>query len=150
MTSNSTILHDSQLKKALLQRGVDVSVVGLRDLKRYYALLKQSLSELSFSINEAGLICDALKDYKLEDNLDRVETILPQIHAAIQRNHLDQKWTVNSEILANKLKALSPCQTLALVDAAEQFWIRRQSSPNETIQEILLEVGLLHCCDFAL
>lgn len=150
MTSNSAILHDSQLKKALLQRGGDVSAIGLRDLKRYYALLKQSLSDLSFSIDEAGLICDALKDYNLEDNLERIETVLPQIHDAIQRNHLDRKWRVNSEILANKLKALSPCQTLALMDATEQFWVRRQSSPNEKIQEILLEVDLLHCCDFAL
>ncbi|MEA5505108.1 hypothetical protein VB735_18745 [Halotia wernerae UHCC 0503] len=150
MTSNSAILHDSQLKSALLQRGFDVSVIGFRDLKRYYALLKQSLSKLSFSIDEAGLICDALKDYNLENNLDRIETVLPQIHDAIQRNHLDHKWTINSEVLANKLKALSPCQTLALVDATEQFWVRQQSSPNEKIQEILLQVDLLHCCDFAL
>jgi OsmC subfamily peroxiredoxin len=90
------------------------------------------------------------KDYNLEDNGDRIETVLPQINDAIQRNQLDRKWTVNSERLVNKLKALSPCQTLALVDAIERFWILRQSNPSQTIQEILLEVDLIQCCDFAL
>jgi hypothetical protein len=83
-------------------------------------------------------------------NLERIETVLPQIDAAIQRNHLDQKWRINSEVLANKLKAMSPCQTLALVDASEQFWMKQRTNPNEKIQEILLQVDLLHCCDFAL
>ncbi|MBE9168574.1 hypothetical protein IQ238_13990 [Pleurocapsales cyanobacterium LEGE 06147] len=150
MNSNSSILHDSQLKGALLQRGDNASKIALRDLKRYYALLKRSLSELSFSIGEAALICDALKGYNLEDNLARIETVLPWIHEAIQRDSFDRKWKVNREVLANKLKALYPFQTLALVDAVEQFWVKQQSNPNQKIQEILLQVDLLHCCDFAL
>ncbi len=150
MESNTLISQDSKLKATLLQHGEDISTVGLRDLKRYYALLNYHLLETSWTENEAHLICEALKGYQLEDDPQQGRTIWQQVDTAVHRDHLDQKWTVNSETFHRKIQALNHLEAIALVDAVERYWVREQSHIQESLQTRLRRVDLVKCCDSAL
>jgi hypothetical protein len=150
MDSKTLISQDSKLKAALLQRGDNTSAVGLRDLKRYYALLNYHLLELSLTAGEARLICEALTDYRFEDDSEQARAIWQRVAAAIQLEQLNQKWSVNQEALIRKLQGLTHLQAVALVDAVERYWAREQTDPNEPLQTKLMRVDLIKCCDFAL
>jgi hypothetical protein len=144
-----TIPPDYEIEKLLLQRGDNPSIVGLRDLRRYYSLLNYHLLELNLTTDEANLICEALKKYHLEEDPERGRVIWKQINNAIQQEQLDRKWKVNSAFIG-KIKALTHFQSFALVDAVERYWVWEQSSPDESIQTKLSRVDLHNCCNSAL
>lgn len=150
MESKTLIFQDSKLKAALLQRGDEPGTVGLRDLKRYYALLNHHLLELSLTADEASLICEILKDYRFEDDPEQSRTIWKQVEAAIQPDRFDQKWSVNNEALIRKLQSLTHLQIVALIDAVERYKVREQTNPDESLETKLSRVDLIKCCDFAL
>jgi hypothetical protein len=150
------ISPDHEIEKLLLQRGDNPSIVGLRDLRRYYALLNHHLLELNLTTDEANLICEVLKDYRLEEDPERGRAIWKQINNAIPKDQLvgvptvgNHQWKVNSAFIG-KIKALTHFQSFALVDAVERYWIWEQSSPDEPIQTKLSRVDLHSCCNFAL
>jgi hypothetical protein len=144
-----TIPPDYEIEKLLLQRGDNPSIVGLRDLRRYYSLLNHYLLELNLTTDEANLICEALRDYHLEEDPERGRLIWKQINHAIQKEQLDRKWKVNSAF-TGKIEALTHFQSFALVDAVERYWIWEQSSPDEPMQTKLSRVDLHNCCNSAL
>ena len=144
-----TIPPDYEIEKLLLQRGDNPSIVGLRDLRRYYSLLNYHLLELNLTTNEANLICEALKNYHLEEDPERGRVIWKQINNAIQKEQLDRQWKVNSAFIG-KIKALTHFQSFALVDAVERYWVWEQSSPDDSIQTKLSRVDLHNCCNSAL
>jgi hypothetical protein len=144
-----TIPPDYEIEKLLLQRGDNPSIVGLRDLRRYYSLLNYHLLELNLTTDEANLICEALKNYHLEEDPERGRVIWKQINNAIQKEQLDRQWKVNSAFIG-KIKALTHFQSFALVDAVERYWIWEQSSPDEPMQTKLSRVDLHNCCNSAL
>lgn len=150
MESKMLISQDSKLKSKLLQRGDNASAVGLRDLKRYYALLNYHLLELRLTADEANLVCETLKAYRFEDDSEQARTIWQQVDAAIQQDSLNQKWSVNREAFIRKLQGLNHLQAVALVDAVERYWVREQVNRNELLETKLSRVDLLKCCDFAL
>lgn len=150
MKSKTLISQDLELKAALLERGEDISTIELRDLKRYYALLNYHLLELSLPSSEVNLICEALKDYRVEDDSEQARVIWKQVDAAIQRDRLDQKWGIDSKAFIRKLQALTHLQLASLVDAVERYWLRDKSNPLEPQEKRLSGVGLIKCCDFAL
>ncbi len=150
MESKTLVSQDSKLKAALLKRGENTSTVGLRDLRRYYALLNHHLLELSLTVGEASLICETLKDYRFEDDSEQTRTIWKRVNDAIQRDRLEKKWSVNSEAFIHKLHGLTNLQAVALVDAVERYWIREQANPDEPLETKLLRVDLIKCCDFTL
>lgn len=150
MKSKTLISQDLELKAALLERGEDTSTIELRDLKRYYALLNYHLLELTLHSSEVNLICEALKDYRVEDDSEQARVIWKQVDAAIQRDRLDQKWRVDGSAFIRKLQALTHLQLIALVDAVERCWVREKSNPLEPQETRLSRVGLIKCCDFAL
>jgi hypothetical protein len=150
MKSKILISQDPELEALLVQRGEDISRVGLRDLKRYYALLNYHLLELRLTSNEANLICEALKDYRFEDDLDRAISIWKRIDTAIQQEKLDRKWSINSTFMS-KIKTINHLQAVALIDAVEQYWVKERSShPHKSAETKLLHVDLIKCCDSAL
>ncbi|HTL89415.1 MAG TPA: hypothetical protein VL134_08430 [Leptolyngbya sp.] len=150
MEANALYFQDAQLKVKLLQRGEDMSKVGLRDLKRYYALLNYHLLELPLTVGEANLLCHALKDYQFETDPRQGRAIWQRVDAAIQPDQMDQKGQVNIEALIRKLQRLNHLQLMALVDAIERYWRRAQSAADESIETRLSRVHLIKCCDFAL
>jgi hypothetical protein len=150
MKSKTLISQDLELKTALLERGEDISTIELRDLKRYYALLNYHLLELTLPASEVNLVCEALKDYRIEDDSEQARVIWKRVAAAIQRDQLDQKWGVDGSAFIRKLQALTHLQLVALVDAVERYWVRVKSNPLEPQEKRLSRVGLTKCCDFAL
>jgi hypothetical protein len=150
MKNKTPIPQDLELQAALLERGDNPKIIESRDLKRYYALLNYHLLEITLSSSEVNLICEALKDYKIEHDSERARVIWKQIDEAIQRNQLDQKWGVDSKILIRQLQTLNHLQFIALVDSVERYWVREKVSPDESIETRLSRVGLINCCDFAL
>jgi hypothetical protein len=150
MKSKTLISQDSQLNAALLQRGDHAETVGLRDLKRYYALLNYHLLELSLTESEANLICEALNSHRFEEDSEQARTIWRWVDDAIQQDQLAQKWIVNHETLIRKLKDLTHLQAVALADAVERYWLRAQSLPHEPPETRLARVDLVKCCDSAL
>ena len=150
MESKTLTSQNPKLKAALLLRGADTSAVGWRDLNRYYALLNYHLLELSLTAGEASLICEVFQDYQFEVDPEQARTLWKQADNAIQRDRLDQKWSVNREALTFKLQGLSHLQGVALVDAVERYWVREQANPDEPLETRLARVDLIKCCDFAL
>jgi hypothetical protein len=150
MNSKALISQDSELKTALLQRGENFSEVGLRDLKRYYALLNHDLLELALTPDEARLLCAVLKDYRFEDDPEQARMIWQQVDKKLQSQHFDPQWSVNHENLIRKLQGLTNLGSVALVDAVERYWARAQAHPDESLQTRLLRVDLIKCCDVAL
>jgi hypothetical protein len=150
MKNKTLISQDAQLNAALLQRGDHADAVGLRDLKRYYALLNYHLLELSLTATEANLICEALNNHHFEDDSEQSRTIWRRVDDAIRQDQLTQKWIVNHETLIRKLQDLSHLQAVALADAVERYWLRAQSLPHEPPETRLARVDLVKCCDFAL
>ena len=92
MESKTLVSQDFKLKATLLQRGEDTRLVELRDLKRYYALLNYHLLELSLTVGEASLLCEALKNYRFEDDSEQARAIWKRVANEIQSTQLDQKW----------------------------------------------------------
>ena len=150
MESKMLDFQEPALSIALLQRGEDSRAVELRDLGRYYALLNYHLLETTWTESEAHLICEALKDYQFEDDLERARTVWKQIHNAVHRDHLDQKWSINRERFHRKVQDLNELEAIALVDAVERYWVRAKSEPQESLSARLMSIGLIKCCDFAL
>jgi hypothetical protein len=150
MKNKILISQDSELEALLFQRGEDISTIGLRDLNRYYALLNHHLLELCLTTNEANLICEALKDYRFEEDPDRAISIWNQIDTAIQQDRLDLKWSVNSTLIG-KIKAINHLQAVALVDAVERYWLEERSDrSHKSSENKLFQTDLIKCCDSAL
>ena len=149
MESKTLVSQDFKLKATLLQRGEDTRLVESRDLKRYYALLNYHLLELSLTVGEASLLCEALKNYRFEDDSEQARAIWKRVANEIQSTQLDQKWRVNGAFI-HKLQALNHLQSVALVDAVERYWVREQCNPHESPETKLSRVHLIKCCDFAL
>ncbi|PSB50745.1 hypothetical protein C7B77_22400 [Chamaesiphon polymorphus CCALA 037] len=150
MKNKIPLSQDSRLEALLLQRGEDIGTVGLRDLNRYYALLNHHLLELCLTSNEANLICEALKNYRFEEDPDRAIAIWKQIDTAIQQDRLDLKWSVNSTLIG-KLKVINHLQAVAIVDAVERYWIEERSDrPHKSSENKLFQTDLIKCCDSAL
>ncbi|WP_250126382.1 hypothetical protein [Chroococcidiopsis sp. CCMEE 29] len=151
MDDKTVTFQDGELKGWLRNRGESTSVIARRDLKRYYTLLKRCLGTLHLSENEAALICEALKDYQLEDNIEQIGVMWGKIDDAIGLNQLDSKWQVNGQALVRKFQSLTPCQIFAVIDAVEQFWFEGESNLKEELHEKLIRVGLTdECCASAL
>ena len=150
MKNTTLVSQNAAMNTTLPSRGEDCRGIESRDLKRYYALLNYYLLETTWTENEAHLICEALKDYQFEDDPEQARTVWKQIHNAVHRDHLDQKWSINQEIFHRKVQDLNELEAIALVDAVERYWVRAKSEPQESLSARLTSVGLIKCCDFAL
>jgi hypothetical protein len=120
--------------------GPDAPTSGLirRDLERYYAVLADSLREVNLTQAEASLVVDAMNGTLMEPHSYRL--LWASVSEAIHDEGLDEKWDVDGPALVEKLRALSPGATLALVDACERYWQR--VSRGETAAETSLVSGL--------
>lgn len=103
MESTTQIFQDSELKAALLKRGETTSVVGMRDRKRYYALLNHHLLEIALTTGEASFLCEALKNYRFKDDPEQAREIWKHVAQGIQQESLDHKWSINDESFVHKL-----------------------------------------------
>ncbi len=112
------------------------SLVAKRDLERYYSLLERTLPTLGLSKEEVCLVADSLNGTLIEPHT--LSLVWANVDDSIRLDGLDEKWGVDGEALVGKLRAFTPLQATALVDAVERFWI----GPNP-MDEALIRVGLL-------
>jgi hypothetical protein len=104
-----------------------------RDLDRYYTLLARSLP--TFTEAEASLLMDALNGTIAMPQTAHL--LWAEIDDAIRLDRLDEKWGVDGQALHERLRALTPFQAMAILDAKERYWLH----PNEP--DALQRVGLV-------
>lgn len=121
------------------------NIVARRDLERYYAVLERELASINLTEREACLVCDANNGLMADPpELACSPTMLwANVSDGIRLLKLDEKWNapdayptgppVDGPALVAKLQALTPGQTMAVVDAIERFWSDCQ---NSTVQSV--------------
>lgn len=131
--------------KARRQHGEYVGLTARRDLERFYHVLAKELSVIELTEGEASLIVDACNGVIWEPW--SVGLLPASIADAITCEQLDKKWSVDGKQLVEKLRKLTYTQKLAVIDAAERFWVNAAegyaSVSTRPIAERLREVGLV-------
>lgn len=122
---------DDELLMAVESRGTNRSEVIRRDLSRLYRLYERALLQVDLSVQEALLIVDAL--ISAYSTADDAAMLWADVEDAIRLDRLDQKFGVDGEKLVEKLRGLSEIQAMALIDAAERFWIQKGDKPPEEV-----------------
>jgi hypothetical protein len=112
--------------------------VARRDLGRYYVLLERELRTVELGEAEASLITDALNGTMMDAGSWTL--LWAEIDDACLLDRLHEKWDVDGGRLVAKIRAMTPGQTLALVDAVERFW---QPGQVEDTGAQLRAVGLV-------
>ncbi len=121
--------------------GQSAALVARRDLERYYAVLQDSLRRLDLTAGEACLIVDALNGTLMDAVSYRL--LWAEVSDAQRRQNLAEKWGVDGSQLVERLRALSPGELMAIIDAAERFWTLIGRGATGTNEETLRQVGLL-------
>lgn len=121
-------LHPGRLEEHLRPRlgGTETATAGataLRDLLRYYETLESELRRVRLEDAEWMLLRDALNGYVHTPGIRADAALLAQVEDAIQLDGLAKKWETDGDGLLAKLRALTPTQALAVVDAAERWWL---------------------------
>lgn len=118
-----------------------MSMIARRDLSRYWALVGEELATFSLTEHEALALCDVVKVVPVLD-ASTIRLFWAMVERTLQKHDIAGKWSVSERTLISKLKALSPGQAYALVDALERYWVvcDNVATPRAALQA----VGLLH------
>lgn len=105
----------------LEERGDRAGVIR-STLDRYWDLLQRARPALreKFSAAELSLIADA-SNGTIYDTWS-IPALWMGIEDSINLDGTADKWSVDGPALVDKLKALTPAESHALVDAVERFW----------------------------
>jgi hypothetical protein len=125
----------SALVRELLDRGLRAAggsgvEPGLQDdlaaANRLRWRLDGALEELALPEPEASLICDAMngtaEGVELAGGSIGPAWLYAEISDAIALAKLDKKWAVDGKALLRRLRALTPVQAAAVVEATRLFW----------------------------
>lgn len=115
------------------------------DLTRYYLTIDETLKSLHFSRGEALMMCDICNGTLFFLNGISPSSIpmmlYAEIYDGIQIDQTDQKWDVDGKAFLKRVKAFTPMQAIAVIDAIERFWTD-DTYQVETDQKII-DVGLV-------
>ena len=119
------------------EQSTDRSSVIAKSLDRYFYALNSARRGLRsrFSKSELGLILD-VANWALFASPCAVGFIEHEVAAALADGGAE-KWQVDGPALHKKLAALSYCEKLALVDAAERWLNRAARGEQPAIEELL-------------
>ena len=119
------------------EQSYDRSSVIAKSLDRYFYALDSARRGLRerFSEGEQGLILDALNGTLFSEPFS-VGIIEHEIADAIADGYAE-KWQCDGPALIEKLTALSYCEKLAIVDAAERWWHRTARGEHPEAGEML-------------
>lgn len=131
-----TIYLPDSLLPEILARGDNRSGIISRDLERLYTLYSRALATIPLQLNEAYLIVDALNGTLMDANTAKL--LWAEIEDSIKLDHLDKKWQVEGKALVEKIRNLNEIQSLAIIDAAERFWIEQRE--GEEAEKALCEI----------
>lgn len=105
--------------------------VARRDLQRYYHALGETLKTITLSEAEASLVVDACNGILFKSW--SVSLLWATVDNAIRLEGMADKWQVDGPALVERLRGLSYCQSLALVDAVERYW---QAPDGEALRRV--------------
>lgn len=105
---------------ARLDAGGSPGLVAARDLERYYAVLDAELARVALSEPEAMAVVDALNGAALDAGSYRL--FWASVSDALAEG-LAGKWDIDGSALVAILRALSPAQAMAVIDAVERWWV---------------------------
>lgn len=121
-------LKSEKLEKALLARDVGSTgspgLIAKTLLTRYFYLINTQMRDLPFSSDEFHCIYDAVNGWatQIEEPLHLHQMLWLHMDDAIRDDSLDEKWNINGKALIEKLRALNPLETFAVVEMAEMYW----------------------------
>lgn len=109
-----------------------------KSLSRYFALLQRGLAELrsQLSEQECALILDATNGSAFADTIT-LNMLWADIEDAVTLDGLDQKWSVDGQVLVAKIKNAGMSGQTALIDASERWWNRVSAGENPGYAELL-------------
>jgi hypothetical protein len=116
--------------------------VVMRELGRYYHILEHNLASVCLEPSEACLLIDVTNGWAI-DAPDSALHLWMEVEDAIALDGAAEKWGLDdaqATALVAKVRAFTPAQTLAVVDACERAWLGPMDVPLDTR---LRAVGLL-------
>jgi hypothetical protein len=122
---------------------LDISEVARRDLIRYYHLLQESLPADAFEVAELATIYAATANAILDG--DTYRFLWAEVDDACEHEGADKEWGADRQTLVAKIRRLSPCQTLALLDAMERVSVMQEEREDwvHDLRADFHSVGLL-------
>lgn len=108
------------LGRALAVRGDNPNEIAQRDIERYYAILDQELATVDLTEAEALTIIDATTGWYVEPHTARL--LWAEVEDAIRLGQLSADRDIDGDALITKLRALTPAQAMAIIDAVERWW----------------------------
>lgn len=100
----------------------NLSGVAIRDLARLYSMYRLALEDTGLTVAEALVICEALTDREMQP--DSAADLWAVVEEACAKDGLHTDWELEDYgPLVKKLKSLSSLHCMAIVDAAERFWL---------------------------
>ena len=127
-----TIMPD-ELVAALNARGQRKAVI-VRDLARYYGLLKQGMKSIDglFTSNEYLFLADISTSSVMDANY--TETLPYNIEDALE--DCGVKWEIDGSSLLEKVRSLDQIALYALMDSIEQFGTRTERGELTPLNEL--------------
>ena len=121
---NPTTFRDAGLDEQLELRAADTThtnQVAKRDLNRFYAALARELAIAARTLTRGEKL--ALCDISNGTLFDEISSAYLWAEVADAADEHLAMWGVNRDALVAKLRAFTPTQTLALIDALERWWL---------------------------
>ena len=115
-----------------------VSPVIERDINRLYDMYSRALRQVSLTGEEACLIVDCLNGAIHDAN--SAPMMWASVADGIELDGLGTKWNVDGPALVDKLIGLTEIQSMAIIDAAERFWVTpdRDQDMAVTVAELFM------------
>lgn len=98
------------------------SEVVVRDLSRLYTMYYRALQDTELTVSEAMVICEVLNKTALD--VDKALDLWTAVEKVCRSEKLHTAWDIEDySHLVHKLKSLPLIACMAIIDAAEQFWL---------------------------
>jgi hypothetical protein len=139
ITARYQALVSALLSDPIFAEDVSAAIYGAGVAERRRQLCRQlEIESLHLSRGEACGICDALNGTILDES--GWQCLWAEVADADRLDGLGEKWSIDAQALAARIRDASPGAKLALAEAVEEFWRSHHERP---IDEGLRAVGLL-------
>lgn len=106
------------LESELSSRGDSMNAVALRDLRRYYTSIEDTLCEFHLSEDEWRFLRDILNGTLLDERT--AQYLWSEVEDADPETA--EKWHVNQSDLVGRIRYAPAFTRLAIVDSVERWW----------------------------
>ena len=134
----SISLPDNVMTELEIRSSGNISGTIAQQIERYTMSLFQARLGLREKLSEPemGLILDTLNGTMFIDTFSPA-FIIQEIADAVRYDRSDEKWECDGEALIKKMAQFSYAENLAIVDAAERFWLEVSAGKSPTHKAML-------------